>query len=149
MLAAAVRSGLAVVISPSCYRLTGKLKGFKPVLVQTFIPERAVKALDICVLRWAAKLDQNVLDTVLLCPSHKCPASELQPVVSSDRHGVAPKRRRPIKQTGNVMPTNAKVGSDVHALVREVVCHRQAFDAPGVDARPTNGIAHKVHASQV
>ena len=62
---------------------------------------------------------------------------------------IPPKHRRPIKQTGDVMPTNAKVGGDVHALVREVVCHRQAYDAPGDGARPTNGITNEVHASQV
>ena len=44
------------------------------------------------------------------------------------------------------MPANAKVGGDVHALVREVVCHLQAFDAPGDGARPTNGITDEVHA---
>ena len=62
---------------------------------------------------------------------------------------AAPKQGGPIEQTGNVMPTNAKVSGDVHALVREVVCHRQAFDAPGDGAGPANGIADEVHASQV
>ena len=144
-----MRSGFVVVNSPCGNGNTGLLQGFKPVLIQALITKRAVKALDVVVLRWAARLDQDVLDTVLLCPCHECPASELRPVVSSDRLGVAPKRRRPIKQTGNVMPTNAKAGGDVHARVREIVCHRQAFDAPGDGARPTNGITNEVHASQV
>ena len=43
---------------------------------------------------------------------------------------VATKRSRPVQQTGDVMPSNAEVCRDVHALVAEVVCHRQAFDAP-------------------
>jgi hypothetical protein len=29
--------------------------------------------------------------------------------------------------------------------VREIVCHRQAFDAPGDGAWPSYRIAHKVH----
>ena len=144
-----MRSGLVVIESPRGYRLTGLLQRLKPVFVQTFIPEPAIEALDVCVLSRTAWLNQDVLDAVLLCPNHECSARELRPVVSSDRLGVAPKRRRPIKQTGNVMPTHAKVGGDVHALVREVVCHRQAFDAPGDGARPTNGITNEVHASQI
>ena len=43
------------------------------------------------------------------------------------------------------MPANTKVRCDVHALVRVIICHRQAFDAPGDGARPANGIAHKAH----
>ena len=44
------------------------------------------------------------------------------------------------------MPANAKVSGDVHAFVCGVVCHRQAFDAPGDGAGPTNGITDEVHA---
>ena len=144
-----MRSGLVVVDSPRSNGQSGLLQRLKPVLVQTFVPERAIEALNVCVLSRTAWLNQDVLDAVLLCPSHEYSASELWPVVSPDSLGVAPKRRRPIKQTGNVMPTNAKISCDVHALVREVVCHRQAFDAPGDSARPTNSITDEVHASQV
>ena len=144
-----MRSGLVVVGSPRGYRLTGLLQRLKPVLIQAFITKRAVKALDVGVLRWAARLDQDVLDTVLLCPCHKCPASELRPVVSSDSLGIAAKHGGSIQQSCHVMPADAKVRCDVHALAREVVCYRQAFDAPGDDARPANGITDEVHASQV
>ena len=133
-----MRSSLVVIESPRSNGQAGLVQRLKPVLVQTFIPESAIKALDVGVLSRTAWLDQDVLDAVLLGPCHECPASELWSVVSSHGLGVAPKRRRPIKQTGNVMPTNAKVGGDVHALVREVVSDRQAFEAPGDSARPTN-----------
>ena len=77
-----------VVISPPCGNgLTGLLQRFKPVLIQTLIPGGAVKALDVSVLRRAARLDQDVFDAVLLRPSHERPASELRPVISSDRLG--------------------------------------------------------------
>jgi hypothetical protein len=141
-----VRSDLVVIDSPRGNGKTRLLQRLKPVLVQTFIPERAIEALDVCVLSWTARLNQDVLDAVLLCPSHECSASELRPVVGSDRLGIAPKRRRPIEQTGHVMPTNTKVSGDVHALVREVVSYRQAFDAPRDSAWPGDRIAHKVHA---
>ena len=47
------------------------------------------------------------------------------------------------------MPADTRVGRDVHAFMREVVYHLQAFDAPRDDARSTNGITDEVHASQV
>ena len=92
-----MRSNLVVVCPPGGNGLAGLLQGFKPVLIEALIPEGAVKALDICVLRWAARLDQDVFDAMLLCPSHERAASELWPVVGSDGLGVAPKGCRPIK----------------------------------------------------
>ena len=149
MPAAAARSGLVVVISPSGYRLTGKLKGFKPVLLQAYVFEGSIEVVGVGVLRWAARLNQDVLDAVLLCPSHDCRASALRRVVSPNRLGVTPKCGCSIQQSCHVMPANAKVGRDVHTFAREVVCYRQALDAPGDDARPANGITDEVHASQV
>ena len=140
-----MRSGLVVVGSPRGYRLTGLLQRLKPVLIQAFITKRAVKALNIGVLRRAAGLDQDVLGTVLLRPCHERPASKLRSVVSPESLGVAPKRSRPIQQSGNVEPANAKVGRDVHTLAREVICHRKALNAPGDSARSANGIADEVH----
>ena len=130
---------LVVVGSPLGYRLTGLLHRLKPVFIQALVPKRAVKALDVSVLRRTARLNQDVLDAVLLSPSHRCPASELRPVVSPDRLGVTPKCGCSVKQTGDVVATNSKVGRDVHAFVREIVCYRQALDAFGDDARSANG----------
>ena len=144
-----MRSGLVVVKSPRGNGKTRLLQGLKPVFIQALIPEGAVKALDVSVLRRAAKLNQNVLDAVLLCPSHEYSASELWSVVSPDRLGATPKCGCSVQQTGDIVATNAKVRCDVHALTREVVSDCQALDTPGDGARPTNGIAHKVHAPRL
>ena len=113
----AVWSGLVVVNSPLGDCMTRLLQRLRPVLVQAFVSEGAVKALYVGVLGRATRLDQDVLDTVLLFPCYETPASELRPVVSPDSLGVAAKNGGPIKQTGNVMPTNAKVGCDVYACL--------------------------------
>ena len=126
--------------------LAGLRQGFKPVLVQAFVPEGAVETLDVGVLCRAARLDQQVLDTVLLSPGHEGPASEFRPVVRPDCLWVAPELRRPVQNAGDVMAAQAEVHRDVHAFVAEVVRHRQAFDAPGNRAWPGNGITDKVHA---
>ena len=48
--------------------------------------ESAEEALNAGVLRRTARLDQEVLDAVLLGSCQECPASELRSVVSS--HGL-------------------------------------------------------------
>ena len=47
-------SDLVVVGSPCGDDLAGLLQGFKPVLVEAFISERAVEALDVGILRGLA-----------------------------------------------------------------------------------------------
>ena len=141
-----MRSGLVVVKSPNVNGAPGLLQRLKAVLIQTFIPKLALKALDVSVLSRATWLNQDMLNSMLLHPSHKCSASKLWPVVCPDSFGVAPKRSGSVQKTGHVIPTNAKVGRDVHALVREVVSYCQAFDAPRDSARPTNSITDEVHA---
>ena len=63
-----MQSGLVVVKPPSGNGKAGLLQRLKPVLVKTFVPERAIEALDVCVLSRSAWLNQDVLDAVLLCP---------------------------------------------------------------------------------
>ena len=123
-----MRSYLVVISPPSGNGLTGLLQGLKPVLIKALVPEGSVKALDVGVLRWAARFDQNVLDAMLLRPGHECPAGEFWPVVCSDLFGVTPKHGCPIQQAGDVMPTNTEVSCDIDALMAEVVGDRQAFD---------------------
>ena len=125
-----MRSDLVVCSSPKSNDLSGLLQRFRPVLIQTFIAKCPVKAFNVGILSRAAGLDQDVLDTVLLRPGHEGPASEFRPVVGSHLFGVAAKRSRPVQQPGDVGPAHAKVHRDVHALAAEVICHRQAFDAP-------------------
>ena len=71
-------SGLVVIGSLSGNGPAGLLPRLKPVLVQAFITEGCVKALDAGVLCWTARLDQDVLDTALLLPRRERPASELR-----------------------------------------------------------------------
>ena len=73
--------------------MTRLLQRLKPVFIEALIAECAVKALDVSVLRRAARLNQDVLDVVLLRPSHERPAGELRPVVSPDDMAALSSRR--------------------------------------------------------
>jgi hypothetical protein len=68
---AAVWPDLAVVLPPVCRGAAGLLQRFEPLLVQVFISELAVEALDVAVLRGPAWLDQDVADAVGVGPCHE------------------------------------------------------------------------------
>ena len=63
------------------------LQGLKAVLTNALVSEGAVKALDVSVLRWAARLDQDVLDAMLMSPHPEPLTGELQSVIDFDRLG--------------------------------------------------------------
>lgn len=87
-------------------------------------------------------LDQNVTHVMSLRPGDEGPAGELRPVVGSHRRWIAPEDRRPVQQPRHVLTGDAIVHGDVHALVREVVGHGQALDAPAVGQT----VGNEVHA---
>jgi len=126
----AVRPDLVVVGSPCGDALSGLLQRLEPVLIQTFIAKGAVKALDVRVLGRAARLNEDMLDAVLLRPRHERPASEFRSVVGSDFLRVAQKHGGSVQQARDVIPANAEVCSDVDALMAEVIRHRESFDTP-------------------
>jgi hypothetical protein len=126
---AAVRPDLVVVGSPFGDGLAGLLQRLEPVLIQTLIAKGAVEALDVRILCRAARLNEDMFDAVLLRLRHERPASEFRSVVGSDFLRIAPKHSGTVQQARDVITANAKVCSDVHALMAEVIRHREAFDA--------------------
>ena len=65
------------------------LQGLKAVLADALVSEGADKARDVSVLRWAARLDQDVLDVMLMSPHPEPLTGELQSVIDFDRLGGA------------------------------------------------------------
>ena len=74
---AAVWSDLVVVLPPACNALPGLRQRFKPLLIQAFIPELAVEALDVAVLHRLTRFNQDVAYPVLMCPGQERTAGEL------------------------------------------------------------------------
>src|SRR5574343_1130021 len=138
----AVGSYFVVVLTPDGDDLAGLSQGFEPVLVEAFIPELAVEAFDVSVLRGLAWLDQDVLNASRLHPCHEGPACELWAVVGSDGLWVAPESCGLIQDAGDVCARHGQVRSDVDAFMGEVIGDGQALDASAICQR----IAHKVQA---
>jgi hypothetical protein len=114
----------------------------EPLLVEAFVAEFAVEALDISVLRRAARFIQQVLDAMVRRPRHKGPAGEFRPLIRADRFRVALMQRRSIQQARHVFTAHAVIDGKLHAFAAEIVDYRQTFDAPPV----RESVHHKVGA---
>ncbi|AKS16483.1 hypothetical protein AEA00_11460 [Xanthomonas campestris pv. campestris] len=115
------------------------------MLVEALVAELAVEAFDVGVLRGGTRLDQDVLDAMLLRPGNEGATGELGAIVGADRAWIATETRRLIEQAHYVSPADAVIHGNVHALASEVVDHGQALDAACVGQR----IEHEVHAPGV
>lgn len=118
------------------------MQRLEPLLVKAFVAKLAVEALDVAVLHGPAWLDQDLLDAVAMCRGHQGSAGELRTVVGAHGQRLAAKDSGTVEQPGGVLTRDAPVNSDVHALVAEVIGHRQTFDAPAVGQAVTD----EVHA---
>ena len=69
--ATAVRANLVVVLPPAAIVARVLGQGLEPMVIQAFVPELAVKALDVAVLHWSARFDQDMANAMGLCPAHE------------------------------------------------------------------------------
>lgn len=79
-----MRALFVVVPSPSGDLLVGEVQAGEPVLVEAFIPETPVEALDVGVLRGLARLDELEVGAALI----------VSPVQRLPLNGRAPARLR-------------------------------------------------------
>lgn len=112
------------------------------MLVEALVAELAVEAFDVAVLHRLARIDQSMLDAVPLGPDNEGPAGELRTIVGAYDLRIATEARGLVQQANDEIPADAVVHHDVHALVSEVVGHRQALDATTARKRITD----EVHA---
>ncbi len=77
-----------------------------------------------------------------LRPGHERPACELWTVAGTHSLRIPAKQCSPIQHPGHVLTRDAKVHCDVHALVAEVIGHREVLQTPAA----REAVAHKIHA---
>jgi len=72
-------------------------------------PKLAVEALNVAVLHWAARLDQDMANPVRLRPRHEKAAGEFGSFVGPHRARMPAKQGRPIQQPGHILAADAVV----------------------------------------
>ena len=112
------------------------------MLVQALVPELAVEALDVGVLGGLAGGVQQMADASGSCPGQEGPAGELRPLVGAHSLGATPEACSLLQQPNPIPTAHAKVHGQLNTFVAEVVCHRQALDAPAVG----KAVRDEIHA---
>ena len=142
---AAVWPDFVVVPAPLSDARSGLRQCLKPLLVQALVTKLAVETLDVAVLHGPAWLRQDVPHAVCVGPGHEGPACELRTVVRSHGQWVASEGGRLVEQACDVLPRDPVVYGNVHALVAEVIGHRQALDTPAIG----QAVRYKIHTPHI
>ena len=137
----AMRSPLVVVPPPAGDDGPRRRQIFEPVVVQAFVSEPAVEALDVGVLRRLPGRDQLQLDTMSVGPLVEGSPGELRPLIGPNRARTTSEDDGLIEHTGHVLARDAVVDDDVDGLLGEVVDDRQAFQTSTV----VESVHHEVH----
>lgn len=103
-----MRSFLVKLVSPSANLPACMPQVSKPLSVQAFVSEPAVKAFDVGVLNWFAGLDMNQLNTLVDAPGQEVSRGQFAAVVHPDpfrlaalgNHAVERSRDASTRQTG-------------------------------------------------
>jgi hypothetical protein len=95
------------------------------MLVETFVTQPAVEALDEAVLSWLARRDVMPLDIALMLPSQDGARSQFCPVVADHHAGVATYLCDPIEFTRHTDVRERVVDDQRQAFPAEVIDHGQ------------------------
>jgi len=127
-----VRAYRVVLEAPSLDLFPGVPKIVEPVLVQTLVPELAVEALDVGVLRRFPRVDEVQLDPVTVRPGVQRLSAELPAIVGDDRPGDSSRLRQSVHDPHDPGTGERRVHLDGRALPGEVVHDRQRPELPPV-----------------
>lgn len=73
------------------------------MLIQAFVAGFAIEALNVAILHRPARFNQNVADTMTLCPRHESSAGEFLAIVGAHCAQVSAKYRRPIQKPSYIL----------------------------------------------
>ena len=136
-----MRTHLVVVLAPDGDDRSRMLKRDEPVFVQALVPELAVEALHIGVLRGFPRLREHQRHAVGSRPLVKRPAGELGPLIGPDRLGIAAEAAGRVQDVSNVLAVDPSADGNFHCFLGAVVHHRQALDRAPVG----QGVEDEVH----
>lgn len=103
------------------------------VLVEAFVAELAVEALDLAVLDRLARGDKAMLDLPVMSPALQSQAGRLGPVAVEQAAGPAPQIGHAIEHPSHTRSGLKGVGHDPQAFSGVIVMHRQQPRGASVD----------------
>jgi hypothetical protein len=102
------------------------------MVIQALIPEWAIKAFDVCILRGLARLDEYQLHTASMSPSIECQTGEFGPMVDPDQLWQRRVLRNIIQYACHARSRNRCIGLNEDAFPGTVIHHIQAANASAI-----------------
>ncbi len=134
-----MRTDVVVVVPPEGERGSRVSQAGEDLLVQEFIPQAAVEALDEGVLGRLAGLDIVPRDAAIALPAEHRPTGQLGAVVAHDGLGPAIEPDHGIKLPGDAMPRDRGIGDQRQTFPSVVVDN-------GKDAEPPRSACEELSA---
>src|SRR3712207_4329967 len=113
---------MLVVVEPPSLDDAARLgQAREPALVETFLAEAAVEALDRGVLHRLAGIDEEQLHAILVGPAVELAATELRTIVDHQRVGIAARAGGILKHRDHPLAGQREVDQDRRTLARAIV----------------------------
>lgn len=135
-----MRAVVVVVVAPCRNQVTGMAQAGEQVLVEAFVQQTTVEALDEAVLHRFAGRDVVPFDLSVLLPREDCIRRQLCPVVACHHAGIATQLGDAVEFPGHAMARDRRVDDGTKALSAEVVDDAQHPET----ATPDKAVSHKV-----
>lgn len=112
----------------------------EPVLVQAFVPKRAVEAFHVTVLRRSPGCYEAKKNIVFMAPLHQGATPELGTVVELKLSGFSPEVRQLGEHINDMPAADRNAHFDSKTFTRAVIDDRQHAKSPTVDERVVDEI---------
>ena len=129
----AMRAHMVVVVSPEPQHRAGMAERHEQRLVEAFVAQTTVEALDVAVLLRLARRDVVPLDRSLLRPSQDRQAGQLGAVVADHRMRLPPDAHQAGQFPRHPSTRQRRIGHQRQALASVVIDYAQDTEAPAAD----------------
>lgn len=130
-----MRAMVVVVVAPCRNQMAGMAQAGEEVLVQAFVPQAAIEALDQAVLHRFSWRDVMPLHPSILRPFEHGVRRQFGSVVADHHTGIAPHLGDPVQLAGNADAGDRRIHDRRQALPAEVVDHAEDADPAAVSQR--------------
>ena len=123
---------VVVVVAPDCQFTAGVCQAVEYLLVQAFIAQAAVEALDLAILLWLSGVDVVPLDAVVVGPFQDGLAGEFGAIVRGYAGGFSVDPDQCVQFPRDPSAGDAGIGNQAEIFTAAIIVHRQNAELPAI-----------------